>query len=134
MIYADSGIIMRWVEGADVVRGPIDVARRQLPVADRSFITSRIARLECRCKLLREGDTDSLAAYEKFFASNEVEVEEIDALVIEKATDLRATLGLKVPDAIHAATALLVGATQLWTTDAHLERCPGLSVRMFRAV
>jgi hypothetical protein len=53
MIYADSGIIMRWVEGAEQVRGPIEARWRQLPPADRMFVTSRIARLECRCKPLR---------------------------------------------------------------------------------
>ena len=50
MIYADSGIIMRWVEGASQVRDPIEVRWQQPPPAYRVFVTFGVARLECRCK------------------------------------------------------------------------------------
>jgi predicted nucleic acid-binding protein len=134
MIYADSGIVMRWVEGASHVRDPIDLRWRQLPPADRVFVTSRVARLECRCKPLRDHQNDVLDLYEIFFASKEVDLREIDAAVIEKATELRATIGLKTPDAIHAATAMLAGAAAFWTTDARLMKCSGLVVELFKAV
>ena len=134
MIYADSGIIMRWVEGASRVRDPIDLRWRQLPPADRMFVASRIARLECRCKPFRDHQDDLLRLYEIFFASKEVDIPEIDAAVVEKATELRATLRLKTPDAIHAATAMLMGAAEFWTTDANLAKCPGMAVVVFKAV
>ena len=41
---------------------------------------------------------------------------------------------MKTPDAIHAATAMLVGAASFWTTDARLAKCPGLAVEVFKAV
>ena len=134
MIYADSGIIMRWVEGASPVRDPIELRWRQLPQADRVFVASRLARLECRCKPLQNHRDDLLRLYEIFFASKEVEMREIDAVVVEKATELRTpNLGLKTPDAIHVATAILAGAAEFWTTDAHLAKCPGLAVEVFKA-
>jgi predicted nucleic acid-binding protein len=134
MIYADSGVIMRWVEGATQVRDPIELRWRQLPPVDRLFVTSRIARLECRCKPLRDDRRDLLDLYEIFFASKEVDIREIDAVVVEKATELRAAIRLKTPDAIHAATAMLAGAAEFWTTDASLAKCPGLVVEVFKAV
>jgi predicted nucleic acid-binding protein len=54
--------------------------------------------------------------------------------VVEKATELRASCGLKTPDAIHAATATLVGVQSFWTTDADFSKCPGLAVEIFKAV
>jgi predicted nucleic acid-binding protein len=134
MIYADSGIIMRWVEGGGDVRNAIELRWRQIPPPDRIFVTSRIARLECRCKPLREHRDDLLRLYDTFFASKEVDIREIDARVVEKATELRATIGLRTPDAIHAATATLVGAAALWTTDARLKKCSALVVEVFKAV
>jgi uncharacterized protein len=134
MIYADSGIVMRWVEGTNAVRDPIVIRWRQLAPEDRVFVTSRIARLECRCKPLRDRRDDLLELYESFFASKELDVREIDAAVIEKATQLRADSGLKTPDAIHAATAILADVKSFWTTDASFTKCPGLTVEVFKAV
>ena len=134
MIYADSGIIMRWVEGAGQVRDPIDLRWRQLPPGDRVFVTSRIARLECRCKPLRDHQDDLLRLYEVFFASKEVDLREIDVAVVEKATELRRAHGLKTPNALHAATAMLMSTAEFWTTDVRLAKCPGLVVVVFKAV
>jgi predicted nucleic acid-binding protein len=134
MIYADSGIIMRWVEGIRPSHDPIEKRWWQLPPDDRVFVTSRISRLECRCKPLRHRQERLLRQYEIFFLGDEVDVWEIDAAVVEKATEVRAIAGLKTPDAIHAATAMLAGVKSFWTTDADFSKCPGLAVEIFKAV
>lgn len=54
--------------------------------------------------------------------------------MLEKATELRAHFNLKTPDAIHAATALLIGVESFWTTDADFAKCQGLTVEIFDAV
>jgi uncharacterized protein len=134
MIYADSGIIMRWVEATSPSRDPIETRWWQLSPQDRVFVTSRISRLECRCRPLRNRQERLLRQYEIFFLGDEVDVREIDAAVVEKATELRAIAGLKTPDAIHAATAKLAGVKSFWTTDTRLAKCPGLAIELFRAV
>ena len=51
-----------------------------------------------------------------------------DMRVMEKMSDLRVAYGLKTPDAIHIATALLNGAQAFVTNDAGLKRVNQLDV------
>ena len=133
MIYLDSGIIIRLIEGVDRVRIPIEERLRTVPSAERVLATSRLSKLECRCKPLREGKAEQLRLYDAFFAQRKVRLKEIDAAVVEEATTIRATVGLKAPDAIHAATAMLAGVAEFWTTDKRFSTCPGLNVVVFKA-
>jgi hypothetical protein len=50
--------------------------------------------------------------YEGFFSSLKVRVRETDSEVIEAATSLRASIGLKTADAIHRATVILAGVAE----------------------
>jgi len=134
MIYVDSGIIVRMIEGGDRVRVPIEERLALIDPSDRMLVTSRLSTLECRCKPLRENDADLLLLYDRLFRANEVQVHEIDIFVIDKATEIRAFNGLKTPDAIHAATAMKLSVAEFWTTDRRLTRCPGLMFQLFPAV
>ena len=134
MIYADSGILIRLIEGADRLRLPIESRLREIRSRDKTLITSRLSRLECRCKPLREGREYVLSLYDGFFDTEEVLLKEIDAAVIEQATEFRAGFGLKASDAIHVATAILAGVSEFWTADRDFLRCPELKVELFDAV
>jgi predicted nucleic acid-binding protein len=48
--------------------------------------------------------------------------------IARQAAHIRAEFNLRIPDAIHAATALITGATALITNDAIFRRVPGLEV------
>ena len=133
MIYVDSGIILRLVEGIAAIRAPIETRLRALRSPGIIVVTSRLAMLECRCKPLRSNDRDVLALYDAWFASREVAIREVDAAVVERATDIRAQFGLKTPDAIHAATALLSGSSAFWTTDRTFQKIAALAVELFEA-
>ena len=134
MIYADSGILIRLIEGTDRLRLPIESRLRNIRSHDKTLITSRLSRLECRCKPMKEGNEFVLRLYDGFFNTQEVLLKEIDAAVIERATELRAAFGLKASDAIHAATAILAGVSELWTADQDFLRCRELKVELFDAV
>ena len=134
MIYVDSGIIMRLLEGLPSVREPIESHMLKLSLEERLLLTSRLACLECRCKPLREKNVQLLALYDSFFRAPEIHLGEIDQSVIESATELRANHRWKTPDAIHASTALLHQAAEFWTTDEYFRQWDKLPVRIFPAV
>ena len=69
------------------------------------------------------GDTPLLSLYDSFFAGIEVEVVALSTAVVDKATELRALLNVKTPDALHLATAILSGAQSFLTGDKALARC-----------
>lgn len=90
---------------------------------------SRLALLECRVKPLREGDVLTLQQYDDFFA--EAEIVEIDNKVIDLATRLRAQHGLKTPDAIQAASALVWQPEAVFlTSDQTFAKVQGLNVQL----
>jgi predicted nucleic acid-binding protein len=60
--------------------------------------------------------------------STDLQLVAVSELVLEQAATLRAGSGLKTPDAIHAASALVAGCTQLITNDPAFRRLPQLTV------
>ena len=102
--------------------------RRRFPEA--RLAVSRLSVLECLVKPMREGTTDLVAEYRRFFAAADLLMIELDALVVESALALRARHGLRTPDAIQAASALTLPAHghRFLTNDRPLERVAELFV------
>jgi predicted nucleic acid-binding protein len=130
VIYADSSVIVRLLEGEPAVRTPIEMRLQPLRALGRFLATSRLSRLECRAQPMRRGDTVLLDLYDAFFLSQEVALLEISPDVLEKATRLRAQLDLNTAAAIHLATGILVGASAFLTGDSTLTRCNEIKVEV----
>jgi len=130
VIYADANVIIRLIEGDAAARAPLETRLFPLRGSGRFLQTSQLSRLECRSKPMRAGDKALLALYDAFFASVEVEVLPMTIAVVDKATELRANMNLKTPDALHVATAILSGATAFLTGDKGLARCTAIVVEI----
>jgi predicted nucleic acid-binding protein len=130
VIYADANVIIRLIEGDAAARTPLEARLLPLRGRGRYCLTSQLTRLECRTKPIRDGNASLLAIYDAFFISAEVDVLPISVAVVDKATELRAALKLKTPDALHLATAILSGATSFLTGDKALDRCKEISVEI----
>ena len=77
----------------------------------------------------RAGDAELVLRYRHIFdAFPNLIVLDADMKVMEKMSDLRAKYGLRTPDAIHIATALLSGAQAFVTNDANLKQVAELEV------
>jgi predicted nucleic acid-binding protein len=123
--YLDACSIIYLTEGALAWRSAVEGRLRVLPV-DAGLVTSRISRLECRSKPIRDRDAALLARYDQTFAATRLV--EMSAAIIERATELRARYGFRSPDAIHLATAIDAGAIVFITGDASLARCADIAV------
>jgi uncharacterized protein len=130
VIYVDTNVIIRLIEGDDAARAPIEARLLPLRGQNRFLLTSQLSRLECRTKPMRNGDKAKLAIFDSFFISTEVELIPLTAAVVDKATELRATLNVKTPDALHLASAILAGAKAFLTGDKGLERCKSIAVEI----
>lgn len=129
--YLDASAIIYLVEGAAVAQGLVAqriVAAEGDPAG--RILTSQLARLECRVKPLRAGNAPLLATYDVFFTRARLEVVDVSATAIDRATELRARYGFKTPDAIHLACAIVAGADVFVTGDANLARCTELPVEI----
>jgi uncharacterized protein len=130
-LYIDACCIIYAIEGLPQFKDP--VVNRLTQVESRPdglLITSRLSRLECRTKPLRDQQQDLLGYYEDFFLRRPLVLAEISPAVIDRATELRAAHGFKTPDAIHLATAIAERADVFLTGDVALARCPNIQVEV----
>ncbi len=130
-IALDASTLIYFVEGSDTLRERI---ARRLDVVRAApagqLVASRLARLECRVKPLRNNNPILLSEYDAVFGAGRFLLLDVTAAVLDRATDLRSRHGFKVPDAIHLASAIEASAEAFLTGDAGLAKCPDLNVEV----
>lgn len=131
LLYVDSCCIIYLIEATSPFHAR--VAQRLMkhsatPTA--LLVTSRLARLECRTKPLRDNDAALLARYETFFGAQRLRLLDLSPEVIERATELRVKYGFKTPDALHLATAIIERVDVVLTGDRELERCTEVRIEV----
>ena len=118
-LYVDASCIIYLTEGTSAFTAPMrNRIGEHLSASASRLVTSLLSRLECRVRPLRERNAAALAAYDDFFGGERLDVIDINAAVIERATELRARYGFKTPDALHLATAIVHNADTVLTGDA----------------
>jgi predicted nucleic acid-binding protein len=81
------------------------------------------------------GDQASLERFDTFFAQSDLLWLELSAAVVELATSLRASHGLRTPDALQAACCLHLGPEAVMLSgDADFGRVAGLRLQLIRVV
>jgi len=115
-----------WVEATQTTLQQLAVSAPDLVIA-----VSRLSFLECRVAPLRRGDQACIDRFEALFAKPDLLVVELNAAVIELATQLRANHGLRTPDALQAACCLQLGSDAVMITgDAGFQRVQALQVHL----
>jgi predicted nucleic acid-binding protein len=85
------------------------------------LLTSRLTRLEVRCKPLSVGNLELLGNYDRLFESPALETVSLSDSIMEAATLLRARRA-GAADAIHIATAIETGCDTILTKDGDWKR------------
>ena len=134
-VYLDTNSFIYSVERIDPYRAILDTLWQAVSVGQFTVVTSELTLLEVLVKPLKVGDTATAATFRAVLRhSPDVQMLPITQTVLEKAANLRATLDLKTPDAIHAATALLNGCVLFVTNDSTFRRLSDLTVTLLSEI
>ena len=122
LIYIDASSLIYSVERVEPYRTLLEPMWQEAQDGNVTIVSSPLLVLEALVKPLRDGNTGIETQYRELFASNAVRLLDASYQVFEEAASIRAETGLRTPDAIHAATALLAECTLFVTNDTDFRR------------
>ena len=122
LIYIDASSLIYSVERVEPYRTLLEPMWQEAQDGNVTIVSSPLLVLEALVKPLRDGNIGIESQYRELFASNAVRLLDASYQVFEEAASIRAETGLRTPDAIHAATALLAECTLFVTNDTDFRR------------
>lgn len=126
-VYADSQIVIYTVDKHPVYASVCDPLWQAAQYRGLTVISSELTLMETLVGPLRTGNTTLAASRESLWNRANTMLRPISQGILREAARLRAAIpGLKTPDAIHAATALIAGCALFVTNDVGFRRVPGL--------
>ena len=128
LIYIDASSLIYSVERVEPYRTLLEPMWQDAQDGNVTIVSSPLLVLEALVKPLRDGNTGIESQYRELFASNAVRLLDASYQVFEDAASIRAETGLRTPDAIHAATALLAECTLFVTNDTDFRRVRRLPI------
>jgi predicted nucleic acid-binding protein len=121
-VYLDTNFFIYVLEEVEPWVG---LAKRILAALDEgtcSGVTSELSLAECLVKPLELGQADIVQTYQMFLQERRFfSVVPVSRELLVGAARLRSISRIKLPDAIHAATALHLGCTSFLTNDDRLK-------------
>lgn len=130
--FLDANALIYLLEAREPFAGKVRTVLRSLRQRHPGvrICVSRLTWLECRVGPMKSGDQALLQKYDAFFALPDLLWIELTKTVVELATQIRASHGLKTPDYLQAACCLQLGSDHVFLTgDIAFKRIPGLQVK-----
>lgn len=135
LIYLDTNTWIYALEGYSAFRSELTLLFEQMQAGTLTGITSELTLAELLVKPCRDRDLAQQSRYKKAIANrkNFFIMPVLRDLLID-AADVRAKTQLKLPDAIHVATALRTNCTTLLTNDRQIKKLTDISVVLLSEV
>ncbi len=128
-VYLDANIFIYTLEGMEPWANLLSDVFAGLTTGELSAVTCSLSLSECLVMPFKQNKNDLVAVYrEALLPGHYLTIAPIDDRVLISAANIRAQTGLKLPDAIHAATALMQQCTAQLTNDTGFSRVPGIEL------
>lgn len=129
-VYLDTNIFIYAFEGYPVFRPVLTTLFESLDRRELTAVTSELTLAEALVKPLLDRHAERQAAYLQLLQPTaSLQLVPVSRDILIAAARLRAEAHLKLPDAIHVATAQLTDCAHFLTNDAHIPAFPGLAIR-----
>lgn len=126
-LYLDTNIFIYALENLDPWGSIAGRIMQAIDAGECTAVTSELTLAECLVKPLQIGRIDFIKAYSDAIQPRHfLIVPPVDRAVLVRAAELRAQHLIKLPDAIHAATAILNRCELYLTNDQRLQSTPAL--------
>ena len=127
--YLDANIWIYALEGYPAFIQNLTQLFQSIERGNLKAVTSELSLAEALVKPLQNQDLAQQMSYKQLICSSQnLSVIPVNRDVLIQAARLRASVNIKLPDAIHAATALLTQCSTFLTNDQRLQAVPALSV------
>ena len=130
MVYLDTNCIIYFVENNPIWCPKVIARITSIRSANDELAVGDLARAECLVGPFRNNDVGLEARYRSFFSDPDIHILGMTAAVCERAARLRADYRIKLPDALHLATAIEHGCGLFLTNDAQLARFTAIPVEV----
>ncbi|HYE19144.1 MAG TPA: type II toxin-antitoxin system VapC family toxin [Tepidisphaeraceae bacterium] len=128
-IYLDANVFIYAVEGLPSAAAKLASLFQRIDRGDFRAFTSQLTLAEVLVKPIRSNDAAIRGPYEQMVrTAGSLTVVDVSRDVLVGAATLRAGMSIKLPDAIHASTALREGCTTFVTNDQRFVAVPNLPV------
>ncbi len=128
--YLDANVFIYSVEGSAMFADVLPPLLAAIAEGVQPAVTSELTLAEVLVHPFRDGDSDRERSFMRTIRTHGgLTTVPVTRTILVEASQLRAAAPtLKLPDAIHAATARLHGCEVLLTNDARVRDVPGLEV------
>ena len=132
-LYLDANLFIYALEAVEPWARPALELLSSIDRGDCTGVTSELTLAECLVKPLQLGRSDLAETYQSVLQPRpHLFVVPVSRKVLVEAAQIRSSTRLKLPDAIHAATALSQGCASYLTNDDRFQAPPNLAVLYWR--